>query len=302
SLMASWMVIKEEELIDSFNDLKLGVGESNGIAHLGQLQISSDFKSSIREAQQQMATEELYKMLPTQDGKVQGEVSKDGEGIWSLVVRMASFYAMVNMLAPLVHRGRAKLQHAVRTAADRFGAVLTVQSGSIACLILFTYRTGKATGFSVFRSDLPVRSGLNRQSLERKWPERMKGTKGSQQNLEVHCWTRCVRNSEAMRTHLDVGGTPKRRFRHRCCPGCGVKCANDLSCESQWIRGEGTGPGDSRVPKEFVQTQLLDHKLQCQSSQRHTRTLVSSSRIRYRETSASQLVCQGYAEVPPRGC
>ncbi|MED6222672.1 hypothetical protein PIB30_066558 [Stylosanthes scabra] len=58
--------------------------------------------------------------------------------------------------------------------------------------------------------------GFNRKSSERKWPERVKGTKGSQQNLEGHCWTRCVCNSEAMRTHLDVGGTPKRRFRHRC--------------------------------------------------------------------------------------
>ncbi|MED6157413.1 hypothetical protein PIB30_022819 [Stylosanthes scabra] len=43
--------------------------------------------------------------------------------------------------------------------------------------------------------------GYNRRSLERKWPDRAKGTKGSQQNLEGHCWTRCVRISEAMRTH-----------------------------------------------------------------------------------------------------
>ncbi|MED6170702.1 hypothetical protein PIB30_033554 [Stylosanthes scabra] len=54
------------------------------------------------------------------------------------------------------------------------------------------------------------RSGFNRKSSERKWPERAKGRNGSQQNLEGHCWTRCVRNSEAMRTHLDVGGTTKR--------------------------------------------------------------------------------------------
>ncbi|MED6143769.1 hypothetical protein PIB30_009018 [Stylosanthes scabra] len=31
--------------------------------------------------------------------------------------------------------------------------------------------------------------------------ERAKGTKGSQQNLEGHCWTRCVRINEGMRTH-----------------------------------------------------------------------------------------------------
>ncbi|MED6158823.1 hypothetical protein PIB30_036444 [Stylosanthes scabra] len=44
-------------------------------------------------------------------------------------------------------------------------------------------------------------SGFNRRSSKRKWPERAKGTKGSQQNLEGHCWTLCVRIKEAMRTH-----------------------------------------------------------------------------------------------------
>ncbi|MED6184667.1 hypothetical protein PIB30_049753 [Stylosanthes scabra] len=60
------------------------------------------------------------------------------------------------------------------------------------------------------------RNGFNRRSSEQKWPERAKRTKGSQQNLESHCWTRCVRNSEAMRMHLEMGGTPKRQFLHRC--------------------------------------------------------------------------------------
>ncbi|MED6194922.1 hypothetical protein PIB30_033042 [Stylosanthes scabra] len=46
-----------------------------------------------------------------------------------------------------------------------------------------------------------LRPGYNRRSSERKWPKRAKGTKGSQQNLEGHCWTRCVRISKAMRTH-----------------------------------------------------------------------------------------------------
>ncbi|MED6193498.1 hypothetical protein PIB30_020113 [Stylosanthes scabra] len=46
-----------------------------------------------------------------------------------------------------------------------------------------------------------VKLGYNKRSSERKWPKRAKGTKGSQQNLEDHCWTRCVRISEAMRTH-----------------------------------------------------------------------------------------------------
>ncbi|MED6215782.1 hypothetical protein PIB30_001400 [Stylosanthes scabra] len=71
---------------------------------------------------------------------------------------------------------------------------------------------------SAFVAELikPVPMGFNKQGLERKWPERAKGMKGSQQNLEGHCWTRCIRNREAMRTHLDMGGTSKRRIWHRC--------------------------------------------------------------------------------------
>ncbi|MED6220269.1 hypothetical protein PIB30_043302 [Stylosanthes scabra] len=80
--------------------------------------------------------------------------------------------------------------------------------------------TGTESLFNPIHRELSVNttgvSGYNRRSSERKWPERAKGTKRSQQNLEGHCWTRCVRNSEAMRTRLDMGGTPKRRFRHRC--------------------------------------------------------------------------------------
>ncbi|MED6201398.1 hypothetical protein PIB30_094530, partial [Stylosanthes scabra] len=82
TLLASWMVIKEEELITSFNELKLGVGESGGRAYLGQLRISSDFRTAICRAQQQMTEEELYKMLPTRDGKEQEEVSKDEKEVW----------------------------------------------------------------------------------------------------------------------------------------------------------------------------------------------------------------------------
>ncbi|MED6131794.1 hypothetical protein PIB30_013276 [Stylosanthes scabra] len=46
--------------------------------------------------------------------------------------------------------------------------------------------------------------GFSKRCLERKWPERAKGTKGtkgSQKNLEGHSRTRCVCISEAMRMH-----------------------------------------------------------------------------------------------------
>ncbi|MED6209763.1 hypothetical protein PIB30_057904, partial [Stylosanthes scabra] len=46
---------------------------------------------------------------------------------------------------------------------------------------------------------------FNRKSSERKWPERARGTKGSQQNLEGQSWSLCVRIKEAMRTHPGLG-------------------------------------------------------------------------------------------------
>ncbi|XP_025638796.1 uncharacterized protein [Arachis hypogaea] len=51
-LTIAWMRIKEEELVDKFEDLKLDIGEVAGRASLNQLQISSTFKSEIQRAQQ----------------------------------------------------------------------------------------------------------------------------------------------------------------------------------------------------------------------------------------------------------
>ncbi|MED6170270.1 hypothetical protein PIB30_029271 [Stylosanthes scabra] len=35
---------------------------------------------------------------------------------------------------------------------------------------------------------------------------------GRRERKDRNTWNRCVRNTWSMRTHLDVGGTPKRRF------------------------------------------------------------------------------------------
>ncbi|MED6111144.1 hypothetical protein PIB30_049790 [Stylosanthes scabra] len=43
----------------------------------------------------------------------------------------------------------------------------------------------------------------NRQSSERKWPERARGTEGSQQNLEGQIWSLCVRITEAIVSHSE---------------------------------------------------------------------------------------------------
>ncbi|MED6121103.1 hypothetical protein PIB30_027039 [Stylosanthes scabra] len=52
----------------------------------------------------------------------------------------------------------------------------------------------------------PVSMGFNRRSSERKWPERARGTKRSQQNLEGHCWSLCVRiQAWAARPNANLG-------------------------------------------------------------------------------------------------
>ncbi|MED6134533.1 hypothetical protein PIB30_037832 [Stylosanthes scabra] len=52
----------------------------------------------------------------------------------------------------------------------------------------------------------PVPMGFNRWSSERKWPERARGTKRSQQNLEGHCCSLCVRiQAWAAHPNADLG-------------------------------------------------------------------------------------------------
>ena len=51
SLGATWMMIKEEELVNQFDGLKLGIRDTPNKAYLSQLQISSGFKASIWQAQ-----------------------------------------------------------------------------------------------------------------------------------------------------------------------------------------------------------------------------------------------------------
>ncbi|MED6160696.1 hypothetical protein PIB30_053775, partial [Stylosanthes scabra] len=61
----------------------LGMSKVGGNVSLKELRISNDFRSAIREAQERMTPEELYKMLPTQDGKVQEGIFRDKDGMWS---------------------------------------------------------------------------------------------------------------------------------------------------------------------------------------------------------------------------
>ncbi|XP_072071662.1 uncharacterized protein [Arachis hypogaea] len=60
SLTVAWMMIKEEELVSKFGDLRLGVGEFNRSVCLNQLQISSDFKSEISKAHKRIRSYRRY--------------------------------------------------------------------------------------------------------------------------------------------------------------------------------------------------------------------------------------------------
>ncbi|XP_020997190.1 uncharacterized protein LOC110272407 [Arachis duranensis] len=80
SLSIAWMMIKEEELVSKFEDLRLSVGKVNRNACLNQLKISIDFKIEILKAQQD--DKELQKLLPTIEKGKQWGFSRDGERIW----------------------------------------------------------------------------------------------------------------------------------------------------------------------------------------------------------------------------
>ena len=51
SLSVSWMMIKEQELMVKFDKLNLGVEDTPEGVRLGQLHVSSNFKSNIYRAQ-----------------------------------------------------------------------------------------------------------------------------------------------------------------------------------------------------------------------------------------------------------
>ena len=53
SLGISWMMIKEEEMISGFENLKLGMRETSKGIVMAQLQLTSDFKIAIQQAQAQ---------------------------------------------------------------------------------------------------------------------------------------------------------------------------------------------------------------------------------------------------------
>ena len=77
SLSVAWMMIKEEELMNQFKELKLGIQDTPNEAYLSQLQISSDFKASIRQAQ--LDDSHFQSVLQRLD---QERVKQDHDGMW----------------------------------------------------------------------------------------------------------------------------------------------------------------------------------------------------------------------------
>ncbi|MED6174154.1 hypothetical protein PIB30_066240 [Stylosanthes scabra] len=99
----------------------------------------------------------------------------------------------------------------------------------------------------------PVPMGFNRQSSERKWPERARGTKGSQQNLEGQSWSLCVRIKGAMCTHPGLGRHAYLAERTPMHMHSEILCQRVRSLRhgfSTVITGKSAlGPGDSRFLK-----------------------------------------------------
>ncbi|XP_016162968.1 uncharacterized protein LOC107605566 [Arachis ipaensis] len=80
SLYASWMMLREEELLKAFENLKVGVQEVSGTLCLSRLQISSDFKSRLLKAHQN--DDVLSKVLPAIKQGKKWRVSWDPDGLW----------------------------------------------------------------------------------------------------------------------------------------------------------------------------------------------------------------------------
>ena len=80
SLHASWMMVKEDELITIFRDLNLGVVLTPYSLRLNQLKVASDFKSQI--AQAQCEEEDFLKTLAlVEEGKLKG-FARGTDGLW----------------------------------------------------------------------------------------------------------------------------------------------------------------------------------------------------------------------------
>ena len=56
SMNVAWMMIKEAKLIESFQDLNLGISITPRAIQLNQIEVISDFKEQIQYAQQQDAS------------------------------------------------------------------------------------------------------------------------------------------------------------------------------------------------------------------------------------------------------
>ena len=80
SLHASWMMVKEDELVKSFRDLNLGMVLTPHSLRLNQLEVTSDFKGQI--AQAQSDEEEFLKTLAlVKEGKLKG-FAQGTDGLW----------------------------------------------------------------------------------------------------------------------------------------------------------------------------------------------------------------------------
>ena len=80
SLSISWMMIKETKLIESFQNLNLGISVTPRSIQLSQIKIMSDFKGKIVQAQQHNL--EFQKTIALVQSRKLTGFSQDNGGLW----------------------------------------------------------------------------------------------------------------------------------------------------------------------------------------------------------------------------
>ncbi|XP_025625559.1 uncharacterized protein [Arachis hypogaea] len=80
NLSIYWMMMKEDELILTFANLRLGVKETSEGVIMAHLHLTSDLKTAIRQAQ--FKNSEMSKLLAKLEADKPGEVGQDSDGLW----------------------------------------------------------------------------------------------------------------------------------------------------------------------------------------------------------------------------
>jgi len=86
ALHASWMMLKEMELVQKLQEMNLGMRMLEGSIVMSYLQVTSDFKIEIKKAQEE--NEELKEWVTTMEKGEPGKVVQGKDGLWRMEGRI----------------------------------------------------------------------------------------------------------------------------------------------------------------------------------------------------------------------